>query len=82
MQLKQGIRRLSKLNVGEKGVIVNLAGKGAIIRRLLEMGLVRGEKVSVKDRSPLGDPIEIEIKGYRLSLRKEEADHVFVEVID
>jgi len=83
MDKDQGVRRLSTLNVGDRGIVVNLAGKGAIIKRLIEMGLVRGEEVKITDKSPLGDPIEFEVKGYRRSLsRKDEADHVFVEVVD
>ncbi|RLG42216.1 MAG: ferrous iron transport protein A [Thermoproteota archaeon] len=82
MDKEQGIKRLSTLNVGDRGIVANLVGKGAIIKRLVEMGLVRGEEVKVRDKSPLGDPIEVEVKGYRLSLRKDEADHVFVEVVD
>ncbi|RLE99496.1 MAG: ferrous iron transport protein A [Thermoprotei archaeon] len=75
------IKKLSELSVGERGVIVNIVGKGALIRRLLDMGIVRGVEVRVVRKAPLGDPIEFEIKGYYLSLRKDEASHVFIEVV-
>jgi len=75
------IKKLSELNVGERGVVVNIVGKGALIRRLLDMGIVRGVEIRVVRKAPLGDPIEFEIKGYYLSLRKDEASHVFIEVI-
>ena len=75
------IKKLSELDVGERGVVVNVVGKGALIRRLLDMGIVRGVEIRVVRKAPLGDPIEFEIKGYYLSLRKDEASHVFVEVV-
>jgi len=75
------IKKLSELSVGERGVVVNIVGKGALIRRLLDMGIVRGVEVRVVRKAPLGDPIEFEIKGYYLSLRKDEASHVFIEVV-
>ncbi|OYT28134.1 MAG: ferrous iron transport protein A [Thermofilum sp. ex4484_79] len=75
------IKKLSELNIGERGIVVNIVGKGALIRRLLDMGIVRGVEVRVIRKAPLGDPIEFEIKGYYLSLRRDEARHVFVEVV-
>ena len=75
------IKKLSELNVGERGVVVNIVGKGALIRRLLDMGIVRGVEIRVVRKAPLGDPIEFEIKGYYLSLRRDEASHVFIEVV-
>ena len=75
------IKKLSELDVGERGVVVNVVGKGALIRRLLDMGIVRGVEIRVVRKAPLGDPIEFEIKGYYLSLRKDEASHVFIEVV-
>lgn len=72
--------RLSELKVGEAGNIVKLFATGAFRQRLLEMGLVRGERIEVKRVAPLGDPIEYSIKDYRLSMRKREAESVLVEV--
>jgi Fe2+ transport system protein FeoA len=70
---------LNGLKPGEKGRVVKISGGGEIHRRLLDMGLVSGSEVEVERVAPLGDPIEIRIKGYHLSLRKEEAINVQVE---
>jgi len=71
---------LKELKTGEKGKIVKVGGGGGIHRRLLDMGLVSGSEVEVERVAPLGDPIEVKIKGYHLTLRKEEAANVYVEV--
>lgn len=71
---------LHELKPGEKGKIVKVAVGGGIHQRLLDMGLVSGSEVEVERVAPLGDPIEIKIKGYHLSLRKEEASNIQVEV--
>jgi len=71
---------LHELKPGEKGKIVKVGGGRGIQRRLLDMGLVSGSDVEVERVAPLGDPIEIKIKGYHLSLRKEEASNIEVEV--
>lgn len=70
---------LSELATGEKGVIVKVNGHGSFRKRLIEMGFISGKKVSVILNAPLKDPIEYEILGYRLSLRREEAK--MIEVI-
>lgn len=71
---------LNELNPKEKGTIVRVGGKGGIRRRFLDMGLVSGSEVEVERVAPLGDPIEIRVKGYHLTLRKEEAANIRVEV--
>ncbi len=76
------IRKLSELSPGERGKVVGIVGRGSLVRRLLDMGITRGAEVKAVRKAPLGDPIEFEVKGYYLSLRKEEADHVLVEVIE
>ncbi len=74
-------KKLSELDVGEEGIIVDiLRGPANLLRRLLDMGLVRNTRVKVVRRAPLGDPIEFEVSGYPLSLRREEAEYVIVEV--
>ncbi len=70
--------RLSELEPGEKACIVRVGGRCEVRRRFLEMGLVRGEEVVVERVAPLGDPVEFLVKGYHLSLRKEEARHIEV----
>jgi len=72
-------KRLHELRPGEKGTIVKIGGVGGVHRRLLDMGLVSGSEVEVERVAPLGDPIEVRIKGYHLSLRKEEASDIQVE---
>lgn len=74
------VKMLNELEKGEKGKIVKIGGGGAIHRRLLDMGLVSGSEVEMQRVAPLGDPIEIKVKGYNLSLRKEEAAGIQVEV--
>ena len=74
------VKPLTELKRGEKGRIVKIGGGGGIRRRLLDMGLVSGSEVKMERVAPLGDPIEIKVKGYNLSLRKEEASSIQVEV--
>lgn len=73
---------LSTLKKGQHGIIVHVGGKGAVKRRMMDMGVVPGSKISVVRVAPLGDPIEFNIKGYSLSLRKNEAEQITVERID
>ncbi len=72
---------LNELKKGERGKIVKVGGGGGVHRRILDMGVVSGSEVQMQRVAPLGDPIEIRIKGYNLSLRKEEAANIQVEVI-
>ena len=74
------VKLLSELKRGETGKIVKISGTGGIHRRLLDMGLVPGSNVEMERVAPLGDPIEVKVKGYNLSLRKEEASGIQVEV--
>lgn len=71
---------LRELHIGEKGTIVGYAkGASAYRERLLAMGLTRGTEFAVKRAAPLGDPVEIFVRGFALSLRKDEAAAVIVE---
>ena len=74
------VKLLSELNCGEKGRIVKIGGIGSIRRRLLDMGLVSGSDIEMERVAPLGDPIEIKVKGYNLALRRQEAATIQVEV--
>jgi len=69
---------LSKLKKGQKAVIVQVGGKGAVKRRMMDMGIVPGSEIRVVRIAPFGDPIEFNIKGYSLSLRKSEAQNIIV----
>ena len=75
------VKPLSDMEPGQGGMISKVGGSGPIRRRLLDMGLVLQAEIKVERVAPLGDPIEIKIKGYHLSLRKEEAANVYVEVV-
>jgi len=74
------IRPLSELMPAESGRIVRVGGAGSIRRRLLDMGVVPGATVEVERVAPLGDPVQIKVKGYDLALRKQEAEKVQVEL--
>jgi ferrous iron transport protein A len=72
-------RTLRDLKPGDSSRVIRLGGSGDIRRRLMDMGFVRGSKILVKKLAPLGDPIEVKVRGYSLSLRREEAAKIFVE---
>ena len=72
---------LAMLKPGEQGKITNIGAIGPLKRRLMDMGVLVGEKVKVEKIAPLGDPIEVRIKSYNLSLRKKEAERIEVEVL-
>ena len=74
------LKKLSDFNVGETGHIVKVEGEGKIRRRLFDMGVTPGADIILMKKAPLGDPIEITIRGYELTLRKNEAIYVIVEV--
>lgn len=65
--------QLHLLRPGQKATIARIGGTGALRRRFIEMGIVRGEVIEIERSAPLGDPVEYFIKGYHLALRKEEA---------
>lgn len=71
--------KLSELAPGAAAVLRELPATGAAFVRLREMGLLPGTRLKLVRRAPLGDPIEIEVRGYHLSLRRGEAEHVVVE---
>lgn len=71
---------LSEFSVGESGRIVKVAGEGLIRRRLFDMGVTPGAEVLLRKKAPLGDPLELTIRGYELTLRKAEASLVTMEV--
>ena len=71
---------LSELRPREKGLVKNIYGEGPLHKRLLDMGIIKGTKIEVTKVAPLGDPVDIKVKGYHLSLRKEEAAQILIEV--
>ncbi len=73
---------LSELKAGERGRIVKVDGDPRFRRRIMEMGMVKGELVKMEREAPLGDPVEFEVKGYHLSLRKADASRILVEKVE
>ena len=71
---------LDKLPLGQEAVITAVCGEGALRCRLLDMGLIPKTRVRVEKVAPLGDPLELRVRGYSLSLRKEDAGKIEVEV--
>ena len=74
------IMTLNQLAPHQGGKIVSIRGMGPLRQRMMDMGLVPGAEIQVVREAPLGDPIEYQIKGYHLSLRKREAEHILVDV--
>lgn len=72
-------KTLSDFTIGESGKIVKVNGEGAIRRRLFDMGVTPGAEVTLKKKAPLGDPLEVTLRGYELTLRKTEAACVEME---
>jgi len=75
-------RPLSELKTGERGKISRVGGSGGVNRRILDMGVIPGTTVEVERIAPMGDPIWVRLRGYQLSLRKEEAANINVEVTE
>jgi len=73
------MKLLSQLTIGESATVVAVNGEGAVRRRLFDMGITPGAEVYLRKKAPLGDPIEISLRGYELTLRKAEASHVEVK---
>ena len=70
---------LDSLKPGESGVVLRVGGAGALRRRLLDMGITPGTTIMVRKVAPLGDPIELSLRGYELSIRKADAKNIEVE---
>ena len=70
--------RLSELQPGQAGTVIQVQAKGTIRQRLLEMGFIRGAQLRVEKLAPMGDPMELVIKGYHLTLRREESSCILV----
>lgn len=74
------VKTVDKLKIGEKGIVINLGSAGALRRHIIDMGITPGAVIIMRKTAPLGDPIEINVRGYELSLRKSEAQDILVEV--
>ena len=73
------MKTLKDVKVGETAVVVRLHGEGAVKRRIMDMGLTRGTEVHVRKVAPLGDPMELTVRGYELSAREADAEMIEVQ---
>ena len=73
------MKTMKEAKVGEQFIVKKIHGEGALRRRIMDMGITRGTQISVVKNAPLGDPMELELRGYHLSLRRKDAELVEVE---
>ena len=73
------MKTLRQAKIGDKVRVVKLHGEGAVKRRIMDMGITKGVEITVRKVAPLGDPIEISIRGYELSIRKADAEMIEIE---
>jgi ferrous iron transport protein A len=73
------MKTLRQAKIGETVTVVKLHGEGAVKRRIMDMGITKGVEVYVRKVAPLGDPVEVTVRGYELSLRKADADMIEVQ---
>jgi ferrous iron transport protein A len=76
---EEKMKTLRQARIGNQVTVVKIHGEGAVRRRMMDMGLTKGISVYVRKVAPLGDPIEVTVRGYELSIRKEDAERVEVE---
>ena len=76
--MTQENKTLRSVKVGQTAVVRRLTGEGAVRRRIMDMGITKGAEIHVRKVAPLGDPIEVTVRGFELSLRKDEAGNVLV----
>ncbi len=74
-------KKLSEFSRGERGVVLRIEGEGRVRRRIFDMGVTPGAEILLRKLAPLGDPVEVTVRGYELSLRKSEAACVTMEVL-
>ena len=73
------MKTLKEVNIGETVTVKKLHGEGAIKRRIMDMGITKGTSIYVRKVAPLGDPVEVTVRGYELSIRKADADMIEIE---
>ncbi|MBQ2848338.1 MAG: ferrous iron transport protein A [Clostridia bacterium] len=73
------MRTLRDVKIGKTAKVVKLHGEGALKRRIMDMGITKGVEVYVRKVAPLGDPLEVSVRGYELSIRKDDAEMIEVE---
>ena len=75
------MRTLKEVKIGSTVSVVKLHGEGAVKRRIMDMGITKGSRIYIRKVAPLGDPVEVTVRGYELSVRKEDAKCVLVETV-
>lgn len=73
------MRTLRNIEIGSTAVVKKLHGEGALRRRIMDMGITKGTEIFVRKVAPLGDPLEVKVRGYELSLRREDAEMIEVD---
>ena len=73
------MKTLKDVAVGDSAIVKKMSGEGALNRRIMDMGVTKGVEIFVRKVAPFGDPIEVTVRGYELSLRKAEAENILVE---
>ena len=77
-QVQDAPKTLRDVPIGDTARVVKLTGEGQVKRHIMDMGITKGVDITVRKVAPLGDPLEVTVRGYELSLRKSEAEHVLV----
>lgn len=75
------LMRLDELDIKCKGKVSHIENDSKLRRRIMDMGIVKGTQVTVEGKAPMGDPIEVQVRGYMLTLRKSEAKDIIVELV-
>ncbi|EFE90894.1 FeoA domain protein [Oribacterium sp. oral taxon 078 str. F0262] len=78
--MKEGNMTLREMRPGQTAVVTKITGEGAVKRRIMDMGITKGAELYVRKVAPLGDPVEITVRGYELSVRKTDAEMVQIEL--
>lgn len=73
------MKTLRQTSIGDTAKVIKLHGEGAVKRRIMDMGITKGVEIHVRKLAPLGDPIEVTVRGYELSIRKADADMIEIE---
>jgi len=73
------MKTLGSIKCGETVLVMKLVGQGAVKRRIMDMGITKGTPIYVRKMAPLGDPVEVTVRGYELTLRKHEAENILVQ---
>ena len=73
------MKTLKEIKIGHKAKVVKVHGEGAVKRRIMDMGITKGVEITVRKVAPLGDPLELHLRGYELSIRKSDAEMIEIE---